>query len=162
MDEGQERKKVYSKKEGFLKACSYCAYQERSQNEVRNKLYDWGLYPSDVELVIVDLIQENFLNEERFAIAYTLGKFRVKGWGKRKIKQGLYLKKVPEKLIANALKKIDDTQYWEKLNELIAKKKDLLREKSPLKERYKLTQYAMMKGYESDLISDVLNNNKLT
>lgn len=162
MDEGQERKKVYSKKEGFLKACSYCAYQERSQNEVRIKLYDLGLYPSDVELVIVDLIQENFLNEERFAIAYTLGKFRMKGWGKKKIKQGLKLKKVPEKLIANALKKIDDAQYLEKLNKLIGKKKDLLKEKNQLKERYKLTQYALMKGYESDLIFDVLNNNKLT
>ncbi|MDB5120346.1 MAG: RecX family transcriptional regulator [Sphingobacteriales bacterium] len=162
MDKEPERKKVYSKQEGFLKACSYCAYQERSQNEVRSKLYDWGLYPSDVELVISDLIQENFLNEERFANAYTLGKFRMKGWGKKKIKQGLKLKRVPDKIIANALKKIDEKQYIEKLRELIWKKKDSLKEKNHLKERYKLTQYALMKGYESDLIFDVLNNNKLT
>ena len=162
MDKEPERKKVYSKKEGFLKACNYCAYQERSQNEVRSKLYDLGLYPSDVELVISDLIQENFINEERFANAYTSGKFRIKGWGKKKIKQGLLLKRVPEKIIANALKKVDETQYLEKLSQLLLKKKDLLKEKNQLKERYKLTQYALLKGYESDLISDVLNNNKLT
>ena len=162
MDKEPERKKIYSKQEGYLKACNYCAYQERSQNEVRNKLYDWGLYPSDIEQIITDLIQENFLNEERFALAYTLGKFRIKGWGKKKIKQGLKLKRIPEKLINKSLNKIDGDLYIETLTVLLTKKNNLLHEKDPLKRKYKLIQYAIMKGYESDLIFDVLNNNKLT
>src|ERR1700740_2175906 len=98
-----EKKKITDKKVAMAKAEHYCAYQERSQQEVRDKLYEWGLWPEAVEHIISQLICDNFLNEERFAKAYALGKFRQKGWGKIKIKQGLKLKKVPEVLIKKAL-----------------------------------------------------------
>ncbi|MHB1178518.1 MAG: regulatory protein RecX [Daejeonella sp.] len=150
--------KVFSREQAKTKAESYCAYQERSQQEVRNKLYDWGLHERDVEQIISELIEQNFLNEERFAIAYTLGKFRIKGWGKIKIRHALKLKGVPEKMIIKSLKAIDPDDYREKLKQLIEKKAATLREADPFKLRYLLTRYAASKGYEGDLIGDVLKN----
>src|SRR5437588_10925964 len=104
-------KKVTDEKTALAKAEHYCAYQERSQQEVRDKLYEWGLYPAGVENVIMHLIEGNFINEERFANAYAIGKFRQKGWGMIKIKQGLKFKKVSEPLIKKALKSINEDDY---------------------------------------------------
>src|SRR6195952_6162128 len=87
--------KITDPKIGLTKAEQYCAYQERAQQEVRNKLYDWGLYPKDVEQIISNLIENNFLNEERFARMYAKSKFNQKSWGRIKIKQGLKFKQVP-------------------------------------------------------------------
>lgn len=149
--------KITDEKVALAKAENYCAYQERSQQEVRDKLYEWGLYPSAIENVIVQLIAGNFLNEERFANAYATGKFRQKGWGRIKIKLGLKLKKVSDPLIKKALKSIDEDEYTLMLQKIISKREPLIKEKDPYKRRYKLQQYAMSRGFESDLIRDVLN-----
>jgi len=146
--------KIFSREQAKLKAESYCAYQERSQYEVRNKLYDWGLHQKDVEEIISELIGQNFLNEERFSRAYTLGKFRIKAWGKLKIKQGLKLKGVPDKLITKSLNEIDMDDYLVKLEQLLDKKSKTITEKDPFKRRYLLSRYAASKGYESDLIAN--------
>ena len=151
-------KKNTDEKVALAKAEHYCAYQERSQQEVREKLYEWGMYPKGVENVIMHLIDGNFLNEERFANAYTIGKFRQNGWGKIKIKQGLKLKKVSDPLIKKALKSINEDEYLKMLQKVIHKKEALLSEKDPYKRRYKLHQYALSRGYENDLISDVLKD----
>ena len=98
-NENRPQKPALDKRSAMLKAESYCAYQERAQQEVRNKLYEWGLHQQDTESIISELILTNFLNEERFAASYVSGKFNIKRWGKIKIKQGLKLKKVPEKMI---------------------------------------------------------------
>lgn len=148
--------KIFSREQAKLKAESYCAYQERSQYEVRNKLYEWGLHQKDVEEIISELIDQNFLNEERFTIAYILGKFRIKGWGKLKIKQGLKLKGVPDKMIAKSLNAIDMEDYLSKLELLLEKKSKTITEKDPFKRRYLLSRYAAGKGYESELISELL------
>src|SRR5438067_9022708 len=97
---------IIDEKTALAKAEHYCAYQERSQQEVRDKLYEWGLHSNDVENVIIELIAANFLNEERFANAYACGKFNQKAWGKNKIKQGLKFKKVSDALIKKALNNI--------------------------------------------------------
>ncbi len=148
--------KIFSREQAKLKAESYCAYQERSQYELRNKLYEWGLHQKDVEEIISELIDQNFLNEERFSRAYTLGKFRIKAWGKLKIKQGLKLKGVPDKLIAKSLSAIDMDDYLSKLKQLLEKKSKTITEKDPFKRRYLLSRYAAGKGYESELISELL------
>lgn len=153
--------KIFSREQAKVKAENYCAYQERSQFELRNKLYEWGLHSKDIEEIISELIELNFLNEERFALAYTLGKFRIKGWGRIKIKQGLKIKRVPDKLIAKSLKLIDTDDYAAKLRQLLEKKSDTIREKDPFKLRYLLSRYAASKGYEQDLIADMLINNSL-
>lgn len=155
-------KRIYDKKAAHAKAESFCAYQERAQQEVRNKLYDWGLHHDEVEEVITELILTNFLNEERFANAYVSGKFNIKRWGKIKIKQGLKLKRVPDKMIIKALNSIDYDDYLQTILVAAEKKSAVLSEKDPYKRKYKLTTYLMGKGFESNLISEVLKANNLT
>lgn len=161
MKNEQPNPKIFSREQAKVKAESYCAYQERSHFEIRNKLYDWGLHQKDVEEIISELIEQNFLNEERFALAYSLGKFRIKGWGKIKIRQGLKLKRIPDKLIIKSLKAIDDDDYLFMLKKILEKKSKTISEKEPFKLRYILTRFAAAKGYELDLITDLLINNKL-
>lgn len=150
------------KKAALAKAEHYCAYQERSQQEVRDKLYEWGLWSNEVEETISDLIQTNFLSEERFTQAYVSGKFNIKGWGKNKIKQGLKLKKVPDKMISNALKTIDHDDYLKAILSAAEKKLKTIQEKDAYKRKYKLVSYLLGKGFENDLILEVLKNNNLT
>lgn len=150
-----------SRNAALAKAEHYCAYQERSQQEVRDKLYEWGLWKDDVEELISELIQTNFLNEERFAMAYVSGKFKIKKWGKVKIKQGLKIKRVPDKMIANALKAIDADEYLKTILVLAEKKIGSIHENDAYKRRYKLTTYLIGRGFENDLIADVLKSNDL-
>ena len=161
MKNEQSIPKIFSQQQAKVKAESYCAYQERSQFEIRNKLYEWGLHQRDVEEIISELIELNFLNEERFALAYSLGKFRIKGWGKIKIRQGLKLKRIPDKLIIKSLKSIEYDDYLMMLKKILQKKSNTISEKDPFKKRYLLSRFATSKGYESDLIADLLINNKL-
>lgn len=159
--ESTSGKRKFTKQQAQLKAEHFCAYQERCQQEVRDKLYNWGLYPNEVEEIIADLITTNFLNEERFAMAYVSGKFNSKSWGRIKIKQGLKQKRISPRLINEALKTISSDLYIEKLLYVIEKKAASLQEKDPFKRKVKLTQYALSKGYENDLVFDLLRNNNL-
>ncbi len=153
-----ETKKIIDEHAARAKAGHYCGYQERSIQEVRDKLYEWAQPANVVENIVSGLINDNFLNEERFAKTYATGKFRQKGWGKVKIKQGLKFKQVPDVLIKKALQSIPDDEYLLMLQKVLAKKGAVLGEKNLHKRNYKLQQYALGKGYESDLISDVLKN----
>ena len=100
-----------TKEVAFAKLTKYCAYQERCHSEVRNKLYEWGLYQSVVEETIVSLIQDDFLNEERFAEAYARGKFRIKKWGRIKILAELNKRKISEYCKKKGLDQIDEGEY---------------------------------------------------
>ncbi|SFS53251.1 regulatory protein RecX [Sphingobacterium wenxiniae] len=161
MEENKVQKKKLTPQQAQLKAESYCAYQERAQQEVRNKLYDWGLHQADVENIISELITGNFLNEERFAKAYAQGKFRMKGWGKIKIKQGLKFKQVSDPLIKLALSSINPEEYYEKLTEVLERKNQQLQENDPFKRRHKLIQYAFGRGFEQSLIWEILADKSL-
>ncbi|TSJ37346.1 RecX family transcriptional regulator [Mucilaginibacter corticis] len=156
-----KKQKITDPKVALTKAEHYCAYQDRSQQEMRDKLYEWGLWPEAVENIITDLVTTGFLNEERFAKAYVQGKFNQKAWGKIKIKQGLKIKRVPDVLIKKALLLIDGDAYLQALLHILTKKAALLNEKDADKRRYKLQQYALGRGYENDLIADVLKNSDL-
>jgi len=153
--------KITDEKLALSKAEHFCAYQDRAQQEVRNKLYEWGLWTDAVENIIIQLIAGNFLNEERFAKAYVQGKFKQKGWGRNKIKQGLKFKNIPPALLKKALQTIDADDYLAMLQKVIQKKARLLTEQEPYKRRYKLQQYALSRGYENDLIADVLKDSEL-
>lgn len=134
----------------------FCAYQERNHKEVKEKLYSYGLYKDQVEELISKLIQENFLNEERYAIAYAGGKFRAKDWGKNKIKYGLKQHQVSDYCIKKALKTIDDEEYFQKLQKLyLLKEKTLKSEKNIFIKKRKIQQYLMQKGFESSLINEL-------
>lgn len=158
MNSEKEKKYNYDKKTALQKAANWCAYQERSQQEVRDKLYEWQMKPTEVEEIISTLISENFLNEERFALAYISGKFKIKKWGKIKIKQGLKLKRVPEPIIKKALNSIDGDEYFETLKILLEKKQRVEKEKNAIKRQFKLLNYLHSKGFEKDLIFILLKN----
>jgi len=157
----QKTNKIIDERTAIAKAEHYCAYQERSQQEVRDKLYEWGLHANVVENIISGLIGDNFLNEERFAKAYTQGKFKQKGWGKIKIKQGLKFKRIPDVLIKKALQTIVYDDYLQMLQKTLAKKSAVTTEKNAYKRNYKLKQYALSRGYEGDIISEVLKDSEL-
>ncbi len=149
--------KYLSKQEAFARAKKYAAYQERSHSEVRNKLLEWGQKGLDLEEIMSKLIEENFLNEERFAKAYAGGKFRMKSWGRNKIVQQLTARKISEYNINRALKDIDEKDYAITLKALIKKKAATLKGLTPFEKRNKLARFLISKGYESELVWDVLN-----
>ena len=142
----------YSEKDALAKMRRYCALQERCQQEVRNKLYDWGFWRNEVEGIISQLIGENFINEMRFAELYAGGKFRMKRWGKRKIVQHLKQKQISDYSINHAFKVIEDEAYQQALHELIEKKVRLSTESDAFKRRTKIGKYLINKGYESELV----------
>jgi regulatory protein len=136
----------------------YCAYQERCHAEVKEKLYYFGLYKKDVEQLMSQLIEENYLNEERFAIQYAGGKFRMNKWGKIKIKYALKQKQVSEYSIKKALQQISEEDYKNTLQKLAEQKlKTLKTERNSFARKKKLQDYLLQKGYESELVRDVIN-----
>lgn len=150
--------KKYTPAQAKEKILHYCAYQERSHQEVRKKLYEYGLYSSEVEPLISWLITEDFLNEERFAKAFAGGKFRMKKWGRIKIVQALESHDLSKNCIKIGLKEIDDEDYTAALKELLIKKNSLLAEDDPFVKRDKLSKYGIQKGYEPDLVWQLIKD----
>lgn len=151
------KKKKYDKFMALEKAKHYCAYQERCHSEVKTKLYSWGLYSSEVNEIISDLIAENFLNEQRFAESYVTGKFRIKGWGKTKITAHLKQKQITEQCIKQAFQAIEHEEYLSMCNLLAQKKNKLLPPELSLWERKgKLSRYLVSKGFEYSVIQQTL------
>jgi regulatory protein len=151
-----KKNKTYTYPEAKAKAWAYCAYQERSQQEVRDKLYEYGLHSDEVENLIAELIGENFLNEERFAKAYAGGKFRVKKWGRYKIRQGLKQHRISDYCQRKGMAEIDPDEYYATLLELLRKKKESLHEKDLFTLKNKLARYVIGKGYEQDLVWEAI------
>jgi len=133
------------------KAELFCAYQERSQEEVRRKLHGWKLPDEQVEWIISELISGNFLNELRFAKAFAEGKFRIKGWGKQKIKYALHAKGISEYCIAKALESIDDKEAYQAMLKQQAEKW-LRSHPNTEQKKQKLIRYLLTKGYSYEEI----------
>ena len=148
--------KYYSYDAALDKMQKYCVIQERCQSEIRSKLIEMKIYGDDLESIIADLITDNFLSEERYAIAFVRGKFRMKQWGKNKIKQELQMKKISPYCIKKGMAEITDEAYIETLKTILEKKANLLQETDKYKRNQKLLQYAIGKGYESELIQKYL------
>ncbi len=144
--------------EAKLKIEAYCAYQDRCHFEVSNKLSQWGITGEQQDQLISDLIVNRFLDEERFALSYASGKFRIKRWGKIKIRQQLKSKFVPEYCIKKALNSIDSEEYISTLQHLAQKKStELKSERDSWKKKAKILRFLASKGYEQDLIYDVVD-----
>jgi regulatory protein len=123
---------------------------------MRDKLYEWGLFSNDVENIIANLISDNFLNEERFAKAYAGGKFRIKKWGRIKIRIELKKRKISDYCIRKGMLEIEESDYLKILNEIIAKKlKETPKGKIQIR-NYKAAQYAISRGFESDLVWEAI------
>lgn len=151
-----KKNKSYTPKEALLKAAAYCAYQERTQQEVRDKLYTYGLTPEEVEELIVRLCAEKMIDEERYAASYVRGKYGIKKWGRRKILQGLKGKFISDYCIKKGMKEIDPETYWENLLYVLEKKMRTEKESNPFARKQKLMYFMQSKGYESDLIQEAI------
>ena len=153
-----ETKNIGTEK-ALQKAKYYCAYQERSHAEVKKKLYGFGLYKIEVELLMSQLIEEDYLNEERFAMAFAGGKFRIKNWGKTRIKYELKQRQVSDYCIKKALAAIPDEDYEKTLLKLTEEKLATLKsEKNIFTKKGKLQNYLVSKGYEFNVVAVVLKD----
>ena len=151
-----ETKNIGTEK-AFEKAKYYCAYQERSHAEVKKKLYGFGLYKDEVELLMSKLIDENYLNEERFALAFAGGRFRIKQWGKTRIRFELKQRQVSDYNIKKALAAIPEEDYEKVLQKLAEEKLTTLKtEQNIFTIKSKLQNYLVSKGYEFNLIAEIL------
>ncbi|WP_432264524.1 regulatory protein RecX [Autumnicola edwardsiae] len=147
--------KSYTVKEATIKLMQFCAYRDRSHKEVEEKLKEMNMIPAAQEQIIIKLMQENFLNEERFARSFVRGKFRIKKWGRIKIKQELKLKDISNPVIKIALTEIDESDYISTLHEVAEKKVRLLKESNPFKKRKKLADHLLRRGYEASLVYQI-------
>lgn len=154
----EKPKKICSKKGAYKKACDYCAFQERCQQEVRDKLYLWGLHKDDAETIIAELISDGFINEERFARAFAGGKFRIKKWGRIKIVNELKQKNISDYCIRKALEEIDNRDYIRVLKEIIKKKTKKKTDGNKFKKFGKVAAYVVSRGYESEIVWEIIRD----
>ena len=150
------KKKSVGKEQATISIRHFCAYQERAQQEVRDKLYELGMTKPEVEEILSDLIADNFLNEERFATSFAGGHFRIKGWGKLKINHALYQKKVSAYNIKKALASIDEDDYIAKLQDLANKKWVTLKGERGLARMAKTQAFLHQRGFEPALIQPII------
>ena len=145
-------KEVYSLKEAIQKIEHFCAYQERCHEEVVSKLWNMKLDSDEIDLAIVHLIENNFLNESRFACSFARGKHRIKHWGKNRITNELKLRKINQTLINIALKEITPEEYLQTFENLAERNWKSITEKNALKKRKKFCDYMLRRGFESNLV----------
>lgn len=144
--------KSYTIEETTKKLESYCAYQERCHKEVNQKLRDMGMIPEANDQIITHLIQENYLNEERFAQSFARGKFNIKKWGRNRIVSELKFRGISKYNIKTALKEIEDDAYLNTLDALSLKRLSAIPETNLQKRRKKLADYLLYRGWESHLV----------
>lgn len=152
-------RRTLTKEQALEKIRHYCAYQERSHYEVRQKLFGFGLYNVDVEAMIASLIEQDFLNEERFAMLYAGGKFRQKKWGRKRIQYELKLRRISDYNIKRGLSVIDPEDYRKTIDALIDKKKKILMDdgvKEPALSAG-IISYLISRGFEMDQVRGQLN-----
>jgi regulatory protein len=150
-------KKSYSVTEAKVKLQQYCAYQDRCHKEVIEKLQNMHMIPQAIDVIVTELIQDNFLNEERFAKSFARGKFRIKKWGRLRITRELKLRQISKYNIDTALKEIEETAYLNTLDELAKKRNDAVKESNPYKRKKKIADYLLYRGWESHLVYEKIN-----
>jgi regulatory protein len=145
----------------FKKVIHFCEYQERSRQEVEERLLEWNVSQNLIPSIIEELEKSNFLNERRFAIEYSHGKFKSKGWGRIRIRQGLLRKGISKELIEEGLRTIDPDEYFQKISSLINKKLDLVESENELEKNHKVARYILSYGFEPELIWKILKQEEI-
>ena len=145
-------KDLFTIKQAIQKLEHYCAYQDRCHEEVIQKLRSMKMDQDEIDQIIVQLIADNFLNEERFACSYARGKHRIKHWGKIRIVNELKFRKISQYNINLALKEITTEEYEATFHNLAEQNWESIRESNPLKKRKKFCDYVLRKGFESNLV----------
>lgn len=152
------KKPPISPEQALQKLRHYCAYQERAHAEAREKLYGYGLRKTEVETCLSLLIEEGYLNEERYAIAFAGGKFRIKHWGREKIKYELKQKRISDYCIRKALAAIDEVEYEKTILQLAQKKWNSIKGEgvNGFVKMSKTRSYLQQKGFEAAAIQKVI------
>ena len=150
-------KKTYTVEEALVKLQKYCSYQDRCHKEVAQKLKEMQMISQASEQIILKLIEGNFLNEERFAMAYVRGKFRIKKWGKRRLVSELKQRQISKYIINKAINQISEDDYKITFEVLAERKATSLLGKSKLKKKKKLADYLLYRGWESHLVYEKVN-----
>lgn len=148
---------TYSFEEVLQKLKKYCVYQERCHQEVHQKLKTLKTKPEDIDSVVVELKQYDFLNEKRYAKSFVSGKFKIKKWGRNRLTLELKKRSVPNYLINSALNEIDEQEYITVFNSLAEKKYNSISETNKLKKKKKLVDYLLQRGWESQMVYDKAN-----
>jgi len=151
------QKKSFTVDEIKHKLEQYCVYQDRCHKEVEQKMFDYNLIPEAKEIILLHLMQHNFLNEERFSKSFARGKFRIKKWGKQRIVNELKFRNISTYNIKTALKEIDENDYIQSVYEITERRNEVITETNSYKRKKKLIDFLMRKGYETDLIYKVVN-----
>ena len=151
-------KKVFTVDEVKRKMEHYCAYQDRCHKEVENKLREYSIIPEAREIILLSLLKDNFLNEERFSKSFARGKFRIKKWGKQRIVRELRFRNISEYNIKTALKEINEEDYITTLYSLVDKKNKLVTETNLFKRKKKIADYLLYRGFESSLVYEALKS----
>ena len=151
-------KNSWSQEEAFEKLTTFCAYQERCPWEVRRKLYEKGIKDEPAEKIISELIAAEFLNEERYARSFARGKFRLKKWGRNRIRMELKMREIAEDLIRKGMTEIDPEEYYDTLLTQTEKKWESTHESDSYKKKFKVTQYLVSKGFEMDLVKESIES----
>ena len=155
-----QNNKVYTIKETTEKIQSYCAIQDRCQWEVEKKMKEWGVSEIIIENILTDLILEKFVDEQRFSESFCRGKFRIKRWGKVKIKNELKIRKISKNCIDKGLLQIENKEYLEVLKYLYIKKKNSLKDSNQFIRKGKIAKHLQQKGFESNMIWELINKDK--
>ena len=134
----------------------YCSYQDRCHKEVEQKLNSFTLITALKEKVIVHLIENNFINEERFAQSFVRGKHNYKSWGKNRIVNELKFRNISSRIIETALKEIPEATYLENFHALAEKNWEIIKEPKGQKRNKKFVDFLLRKGYETSLIYEKL------
>ncbi len=143
-------------KNALLEAAHFCAYQERTVQEVKKKLKSWDVSEEDTEEIIKRLVEDGYLDQERYAQSFARGKFKTRQWGRLKIEQEMRRKGLDSEDRKTGLEEIDENQYLESLKSLLAKKSASLKDTDPRLRKQKLVRFALGKGYESGLVWKIL------
>ncbi len=143
-------------KTALSKAMSLCSKREYCTDDIMSKLQSWGIGENDNDKIIINLIKENFINEKRYAEAFVKDKFRYNKWGKVKIRAFLKTKKIPGEIIKSALDSIDNETYRKTIEDLISVHRRTVKAKNQYDLKGKLLRYGLSKGFESDLLYDLL------
>ena len=154
------KNKTYNIKETKERIQSYCTLQDRCCWEVEKKMREWEVQEDIIENILRDLILEKFIDEQRFSESFCRGKFRIKRWGKVKIKNELRLRKISVSCIEKGLEQIEDEEYYSVLKELYKKKMSSLKEQNQFVRNGKIVKYLQQKGFESTLIWELINRYK--
>lgn len=136
----------------------YCAYQERCKADVLQKMFDIGVIPDERELLLQKLIEEDFVNDLRYAKTFVRGKFKINHWGKQKIKATLYQKGIAGETVKTALDEIDEQEYLSAAQTLAEKQLPKIKAKNDFERKQKLHFYLSQKGFESQVIAQLKIN----